>query len=76
MIEADIPTGYVVNKQTLRDEERAGPYHIWKRSRFTRQKVYLHIDYVSHQTMKVKWCQEQLCRVVPTAQIMKSSKYI
>ena len=46
MLEADIPTGYIVNKANLRDEERAGPYHIWKRSRFTRQKVYLHLDYV------------------------------
>ena len=47
MLEVDIPTGFVVNKQTLRDAERAGPYDIWKRSRYTRQKVYLHIDYVS-----------------------------
>ena len=47
MIEVDIPTGFVVNKQVLRDAERVGPYDVWKRSRFTRQKVYMHIDHVS-----------------------------
>ena len=48
MIEIDIPTGFVVDKQVLRDFERDGEvFDIWKRSRFKRQKVYMHIDYVS-----------------------------
>ena len=53
MMEVDIPTGFRIDKQNLRDNERWGPYHIWKRSRFTRQKVYLHIDYVSVAVYKL-----------------------
>ena len=48
MIEVDIPTGFVVLKHTMKGNEvPSGLGHLWKRSRFTGQKSWLHLEYVS-----------------------------
>ena len=46
VIVTDIPTGFVVDKMELKNAERRGNNKDWRRTRFSKQKVSIHLHYV------------------------------
>ena len=52
VLEVDIPTGYVVMNDTLRDYVRSGIVPNLRRAEFYERKVVYYFDYVSFLIMK------------------------